>query len=539
MTSEVGAGAEGNAGTITVDAASLSLRDNAQIRALTSGRGDGGNLHIQVGDTLSIEGGRGGFSGLSSRVDSGAEGNAGTIAIRAGSFSLRDFAFVDSLTSGQGNGGNLSIHVKDAFSIEGGRNGASGLSSQVDTRAEGNAGTISIHTGSLSIGNNAGISSSTSGRGNGGNLSIHVGNTFSVEGGRNGESRVSSVVSPGAIGNAGTITIHADSLSLRNRAQIRSSAAGQGNAGDIGIRVSDRFSIEGDTFRDSRGNRTSDGIYSETSRGGLNAGNISIDAGSLVFNGRATVSSLTNSSRARVGGNIQINADTIHLSDTSAIITSVQRGEAQAGDISINTNDFLVLQDGSDILATANQGQGGRINIVAPIFFASGYNPANPSNQGISTADVDRLRRNNQVDISATSQASTPGTVDISTRLIFSESALTPVAVTLTPPEQVIAGSCLARRNVAQDRFVVTGSGGLPPTPDEWLSSPYELTQVRPLSGEAIAPSSPVPQASGWQLGDPIDEAQGLYATADGHLLLSMAAPESAIAPPQAAVCDR
>jgi filamentous hemagglutinin family protein len=241
---EVDPGVVGNAGPLTVDAGSLFLRNSAQISSSTAGQGNGGDIHIHVRDAFSIEGGSDGISGVTSEVNFGGVGNAGIITIDAGKLSLENNAGISSSTSGRGNGGDLQIQVRDAFSVEGGLD-VSRVFSQVNSEAEGNAGRVTITARSLSLRNNAQISSSTFGQGNGGNLFIHVGDTFSIEGGKDGLSGVASQSDPRVAGDAGSLTIEAGSLILKNFALIDASTSGQGNGGDLFIRVGDAFSIEG------------------------------------------------------------------------------------------------------------------------------------------------------------------------------------------------------------------------------------------------------------------------------------------------------
>lgn len=148
---------------------------------------------------------------------------------------------------------------------------------------------------------------------------------------------------------------------------------------------------------------------------------------------------------------------------------------------------------------------------------------------GIQTSNLDSLLNNNRVDIAATSAAGVSGQINITGDINFLQNALANLSTVFTKPEQVIAGSCLARRNVNRNRFVVTGSGGLPPSPYEAINQPYNLIEVQPLeaSSTEIESATPVPDSlqQEWQMGDAIEEAQGLYATADGRIMLGRATP--------------
>ena len=63
--------------------------------------------------------------------------------------------------------------------------------------------------------------------------------------GINGVSAVGSSVSPGAIGNGGSVEVSTGVLSVTNGAQIQAATLGQGNAGNVTITASDRVNLDG------------------------------------------------------------------------------------------------------------------------------------------------------------------------------------------------------------------------------------------------------------------------------------------------------
>ena len=83
----------------------------------------------------------------------------------------------------------------------------------------------------------------------------------------------------------------------------------------------------------------------------------------------------------------------------------------------------------------------------------------------------------------------------------------------------VIASSCLTRRNAQQERFVVTGNGGLPETPYHTLMV-YEVAQVRNV-GQLQARRNQTPEIThSSPLSYSVQEATGLAFTSDGKLAL-------------------
>ncbi|MEH2258663.1 hypothetical protein [Nostoc sp.] len=105
----------------------------------------------------------------------------------------------------------------------------------------GKGGDICINTRELFLNNKGQISADTLGLGDGGNIfiqaaeKIYLSNTNNID-----FTKISSTVLDKARGNAGSINIQARDLSLDNAA-INSYTFGQGNAGNISIKVEDTY----------------------------------------------------------------------------------------------------------------------------------------------------------------------------------------------------------------------------------------------------------------------------------------------------------
>ncbi|QDL07008.1 hypothetical protein DP113_02905 [Brasilonema octagenarum UFV-E1] len=249
--STVEAGGVGKGGNIDIRAATLSLKDGAQLATIVgqasdtqpAGRGNAGNVTVDVTGPVTIAGVKDGFrSGIFSNVRTGATGNGGNIAISSGSFSLSDGTQLSTITYGQGNAGNVSVRASDAVLLVN-----ADIFSTVEAGAVGKGGNINIQGASLSLKDGARLDASTRGLGDAGNVTIFSSRSVSFEGvGSNGSpSGVFSTVQPTATGDSGSIRLQTGTLSVTNGAAIIASTLGKGNAGNVNITASDTISFDG------------------------------------------------------------------------------------------------------------------------------------------------------------------------------------------------------------------------------------------------------------------------------------------------------
>jgi large exoprotein involved in heme utilization and adhesion len=241
--------------------------------------------------------------------------------------------------------GNIEIDATEQVTIEGGR-----IVNNVNFGAFGNAGNIVINTGSLDA-NNAAIGSATFGQGNTGSVTIQARDAVSFSG-----SNVLSIMGEQGIGNGADINIQTRSLSLSNGTILGSGTLGQGNSGNIQINASDSISV------------SSGSILQAFTNGKGNAGNVIIQSGGTVsFDGRgdhclpSVVASFVGANAVGDGGNVNIQAKTVSLSNGAQIVTSTL-GQRNAGSIQINASDSIFVSGSS--LQTLSLGEGNAGNII-------------------------------------------------------------------------------------------------------------------------------------------------------------------------------
>ncbi|MCC5666500.1 filamentous hemagglutinin N-terminal domain-containing protein [Nostoc sp. CHAB 5784] len=264
---------------------------NSDVSTSIRGIGNGGNININTG-SLSVTGG--------SRVEATVNNNVNNQAEKI-----------------QVQGGNITINARDRVIFDGVFDAVPGLIiqsaalSNVEQGATGNAGDITIKTGSLEVTNGALLETRTRGNGNAGKLTINANSVvFDGAGGNfpNAPGAFSGVESD-AIGKGGDIEINTGLLSLNNFAQIATNTSGRGDPGNIKITASN-----GDVKVDNRSF-----INAQIQRGGVGTlgikdddFRISINATSLTLNNGSQINAFTNdtgSGDAPIGsaGNIDIN----------------------------------------------------------------------------------------------------------------------------------------------------------------------------------------------------------------------------------------
>ncbi|NET83680.1 MAG: filamentous hemagglutinin N-terminal domain-containing protein, partial [Moorea sp. SIO1F2] len=213
---------------IAIKTRSLTLNNDSDITASTSGIGNAGSITIQEAQQVDLNRN----SSISTAVNFGAEGNGGNVEIETKSLSLDNQSQIEASTAGNGNAG--SIKIPDAEEVSLNRN--SSISTEVKKGAivqkDNNIdidSNIDIKTRSLTLNNDSDITASTSGIGNAGSITIQEAQQVDL----NRNSSISTAVNFGAEGNGGNVEIETKSLSLDNQSQIEASTAGNGNAGSI------------------------------------------------------------------------------------------------------------------------------------------------------------------------------------------------------------------------------------------------------------------------------------------------------------------
>jgi filamentous hemagglutinin family protein len=166
----------GNSGNIYFSAQNLTLSNGGTINNAVTGRGDSGLITVEIADNLVIRGlGPRIPSSIISQIDQIGTGNAGAVTVKTGQLSIESGGTINSANLGRGNAGNVTVNVRGNFSANNPA-GESGQfdSATISTRAErGSGGSIDLSAQNIRLNGNSDIVTFVnSGEGNGGNIRI-------------------------------------------------------------------------------------------------------------------------------------------------------------------------------------------------------------------------------------------------------------------------------------------------------------------------------------------------------------------------------
>jgi hypothetical protein len=116
-----------NAGTVNVNAGTLTVLNGGTVQTGTRSSGEGGSVFLDVAGALTISGGGPGFTSISAGTNPGGTGNAGNVAVSAESLTIANGGMINNSTSGAANGlpvstasaGKVTVNVAGFLSIAG------------------------------------------------------------------------------------------------------------------------------------------------------------------------------------------------------------------------------------------------------------------------------------------------------------------------------------------------------------------------------------------------------------------------------------
>lgn len=428
---------EGDAGNIEINTRNLVLQDGGVIETSTSSiGGNGGQLVVNASESIVLEGQ---WKVLPSDVEAGptslaavtrGSGNGGTLEINTQQLLVESGASVavSAQDGSLGQAGSLIINAAESIILRGlGNLDGEPTSLAAFSASPEVAGDVQLATQNLIVEDGAQINISSTGIGSAGTLEVPGTEMLIIQNG--GTINASSL----GAGSAGTLDLNTETLIVQKGGAINLSSTGMGAAGNLNINA-DQVLLD-------------DGTVNLSSTGMGAAGNLNINADQILLD-RGLLTATTQAGQ----GNITIDSELLVLRDNSLITTNAS-GEATGGNITIETDVLTAIpSENSDISANAEDSFGGRVQINATGVF------------GLELQNSPTPRS----DITASSQlgAAFSGEVLLNTPEVdISRSLANFPTDVVDRSQQIIAGCPAADGN----RFVVTGRGGLPPDPRQFL----------------------------------------------------------------------
>ncbi|MDZ8139572.1 MAG: filamentous hemagglutinin N-terminal domain-containing protein [Nostoc sp. DedQUE04] len=371
----------GKGADIVISSNKLIGRNSAIINPLTFGSGNSGNLIINSSKSVEILGQAANeTSGISSvfQTASYGSGNAGDVSLSTEKLLIRDGGALQSLTASNGKGGNLSVNALETIKLSGGNTGLILSSSSIETIpffggsaivslsiSSGNASKIDIKTRKIVIENGAAIAAS--GLQNGNSSTINIDASESVEAIGVGSvnpsfnpTKITSSVGPGdpfitylynlkqpPNASSGNVFINTRSLKIADGAQVEVRNNGSGNAGTVNINAN---------------------VISITNYGGITAttavgqgGNIDITSKLVRLDNGIISATAGQQGTNSDGGNITVDTDVLFSLGNSTITANAFGG--RGGNISINVRDGFLFSSNSLVEASSEFGINGTVQI--------------------------------------------------------------------------------------------------------------------------------------------------------------------------------
>ena len=532
----------GAAGTIAIDSSLLKLQEGGVIGGLTFGEGDVGSVRINATDSVEVI-----SSGIVNSPLLSSTGGGNILEINTLYLTVSDGGLVSSVTLGEENGGDIIVNASEQIDL------LRGLpNSQVPTGifsnsglGNGEAGNITINTQRLNLQDGGQITSASgiaTSLGNievggaGGNITINADESIEISGGGSDNIFLNSAIASATFteNNAGNLNINTGKITISDSGAISTQTFQEGDGGNVIINSTGSLMIDdGAIFVGTLGSGnggevnittanlslTNGGRIQANNSGLGNAGNIFIQADALTLD-NSSISATNNPSmpiptneESISGANINLTIKDNLILDNESVI-SAQAGEnASGGNIDINAKFVIAFPGGNDILANAQQGTGGDINITAEGILGIEERSSTPPN---NTNDIDASSEfglSGNVIFNVPDTNSSQETAQLSSDVVVSA-------------ETVASDACSADNGITS--FIIKGKGGVPPAPNLPLSGEVLLGDGKPITPNVSQLHNQEPnnnialqvQPVKTSVGD-IYPARGIIKTEDGRIILT------------------
>jgi filamentous hemagglutinin family protein len=341
--SDTNAGSTGDAGSVIIEAESLLADGLGRISSTTRGAGNGGSVNITAGRIELTNGVR-----VVSEAATGATGDGGSIRISTDELLITRTGAISTSTFGPGQGGQIDV-AAGRIEIAGTNTGI-----VTNTRSEGRGGGINIRAGQVAVLDNGRIASNVFSSGDAGSIDLKAKDLLLDTG-----AAIAAIADFNTSGDAGTIRVDSGTITLLNGSQITTNTGAAGDAGALDI-TADTMVVKGvATLVTSATKGTGSAgevsisagrllvaeqasVSTESAPGaGGPAGNVRIQAGEVTVASKGLITSSTQTDFN--AGGVRVSADSLNLASGGMISTGTA-GKGEAGSIELMAG--LLRSDG-------------------------------------------------------------------------------------------------------------------------------------------------------------------------------------------------
>lgn len=362
----------GRGGDIAIETQRFAQRDGAVIRASNYGLGSGGNVTVRASDSAVVSGVSAFDRAFGSLLTTGTFSTfGGDLTIDTPRFEVVNGAIVSSASFADGTGGNLTINARQITLRAPDPTVGNSI---ISTSGFGTkrAGTLRLNVERLEVLEGSTIASAAFNRSFGGNLIINASDSIQISGSKTtSEGLLRSNINSSANeadsilqrffgvprfpqGDAGSVVINTPSLTLQDSGRIGAKNDGSGNAGTVEINA-DRLSLD-----------SGSSILTSTASG--KGGNMELNVKEQILLRRGSFLTATAGGNGN-GGNIQLNTPFLVAvpGENSDIVAQASQGNG--GNIQVNARIYGIeprsaLTPFSDINASSAFGLSGSVTLT-------------------------------------------------------------------------------------------------------------------------------------------------------------------------------
>ncbi len=464
----------GDAGTVTIDADAVEIRDGAAV-AVNSGflsSGNAGALNLTAGRLFISGDGSPFVTGVIGRLESGSEGAGGSLTLTLGDLEIRDGGVVTSTTFGEGDAGPIVVAADSVFISGDGAGVSTGIISQADQGSLGNGGRISITAPLIELRQGGAISTASLASGDGGPIEISADRlTIAGDGEASLLTGISSGTAESSLGNGGRIGISAAQLIILPGGTISSQTQGVGQGGDVDVAAAD-LRVQGDTSPFFTGITS----RSEATASGP-SGSITVVGDILRLTDGATITAASFGDEGDAG-DVRVVASRNLIMNADAAITT-QTDNTNGGNVRIEVVNLIDIQDAQVTTAVrASDGVGGNI-FIDPAFVVLDESfvqaDAFAGDAGNITLVAENIVQSANSAVTASSELAVDGRITIEAPETDISADLAVLTAALIDATALLQQRCAARAGRSTSSLVRSGRGGLPLDPEQPQSAPYLL----------------------------------------------------------------